>query len=422
GPGSRAQWERFDGALEKAYQPVAERRAAEAAQHAAAKAAKEALLTEWEAWFAGIPWEHADWKAVEAAREDMFQRWRAAAMAGFKEERHLRKRYDAVVAQLDAQRKAAHDAEIARRDQLTAAAEALKDEPDIARAVNEAKALQTRWRDEAGSLRLRRSAEEKAWKKFRAALDAIFARRDAQRNEKEAHRAEQQAQRAALVEGRKSLLQELEQALAATEAGAVEQAVTRFRECWSSADPGPRDLAATLEARARDLQQRARQRIDELRREKRLARYAVLAQKSALVGRLEGAAAAGQSVEAIMGEISGELEQLPKLSAEAERAIAVRLEAVESATEGRIAEGRKLREELLLDLEIALGLPTPPAYQHARRSRQLGKLQEHFGHGSSATLQPEQMFIRYHAAAGGEGAPDERMAPVMRKLMEQGGK
>jgi exonuclease SbcC len=423
GPGSRSQWERFDGALEKAYRPVAERRVQEAARHAEAKAAKEALLAEWEAWLAGIAWDHADWKVIEAAREDMFRRWRAAPTAGFKDERQLRKRYDVLVAQLDTRRKAVHDAEIARRDRLIAAAEGLKDEPDIGRAVSEAKALQARWRDEAGSLRLRRSEEEKAWKKFRAALDVVFARRDAARAEKDAQRAQQQAQRAALAEGRRGLLQELEAALGAGEPGAVEQAVTRFREAWSAAEAAPRDLAAELEARARELQQRARQRIEELRRERRLARYAVLAQKSALVERIEIAAAAGEPAEKIVSEVTAELERLPRLSAEAERCIAGRLAAAASVTGAALAAGEGVRDQLLLDLEIALGLPTPAAHQDARRARQLGKLQEHFGHGSSATPQPEQMYIRYYATAAVTRAEQEqRMGPVMRKLMEQEGR
>ncbi|HEX9179233.1 MAG TPA: DUF349 domain-containing protein [Burkholderiales bacterium] len=423
GPASRGQWERFDGALEKAYQPVAALRAQEAAKHAEAKAAKEALLAEWEAWLAGIAWEHVEWKVIEAGREDMFQRWRAAAMAGFKDERQLRKRYDAIVAQLDARRKAARDAEIARRDQLTAAAEVLKEEPDVVKAVNEAKALQLKWRDEAGSMRLRRSEEEKAWKKFRAALDIVFARRDAQRAEKDAQRAEHQAQRSAVLEGRKGLLQELEAALGATDAGVLDQAVTKFREAWNGAEPMPRDKAAALEARARDLQQKVRQRIDELRREKRLARYAVLAQKSALVSRVEAAAASGQPGESVLAEVTVELEKLQQLSGEAERAIAERLAAAASATEAALSAGGNLRDQLLLDLEIALSLPTPPACQDQRRARQLGKLQEHFGHGSSAALNAEQLFLRYYATpAATDGAQEERMAAVIRKLMEQGGK
>ena len=138
--------------------------------------------------------------------------------------------------------------------------------------------------------------------------------------------------------------------------------------------------------------------------------------------RIEAAAASGQPTEELVNEVKTELEQMQKLSGDAERAIAERLAAAATATDAKLSDGRGKRGDLLLDLEIALSLPTPPAQQDARRARQLGKLQEHFGHGSAATLQPEQMFIRYHAAAGGEGAPDERMAPVMRKLMEQGGK
>jgi len=67
-PAGKAQWEHFDAALEKAYEPVAAHRAEQATRQAEARAAKEALCAEWEA---RIDAEQTDFKALEAERKTL---------------------------------------------------------------------------------------------------------------------------------------------------------------------------------------------------------------------------------------------------------------------------------------------------------------------------------------------------------------
>jgi len=49
---AHGEWERFDAALSKAYQPVAVQRAEEAARRAQARSDKEALCVQWDAFVA----------------------------------------------------------------------------------------------------------------------------------------------------------------------------------------------------------------------------------------------------------------------------------------------------------------------------------------------------------------------------------
>ncbi len=181
GPASKSQWERFHAAQDKAWEPVLAQRAERAAHEDEARAAKEALCAEWEAWFAGIAWEHADFKVVEATRHDFLARWRTLGHAGHRAERALRKRLDALATAAAEQITAARAAEVARREALIAAALEAAEDAEIGRAVARAKKLQQRWRDEAGSVRLPRAEEQALWQRFRAGCDAIFARREAQR-------------------------------------------------------------------------------------------------------------------------------------------------------------------------------------------------------------------------------------------------
>jgi DNA repair protein SbcC/Rad50 len=366
--GPQVEWERFDAALTKAYQPVAAHQAEEAARRAQARSAKEALCTEWEAFAAGVDWEHPDYGAIDSQRSQMLSRWRAAPLAAFRDERILRKRFEALLAGIDQRMAAARDAEVHRREQLIVAAAALREAPDLRGAMTEAKALQERWRSGAASLRLPRSDEQKLWRRFRTACDAVFARRDAQR-------AEQAAQRERQAHARSAALDAFASALELTDANQIKRALAQFRTDWDATRSGTDASAEGLEGRARQLQQQAQRRIETLQRDAYRARLEALAQHAA-----------------------------PAASVDPET----------------LAAGRKTRESLLIDLEIALDLPTPEEFAPARRQRQLERLQSRFRGGRQPRPQAEELLAQWHAtAAVTDAAMDQRVAAVVRRLVEQ---
>ncbi|MEO8203393.1 MAG: hypothetical protein ABI630_05990 [Betaproteobacteria bacterium] len=197
GAASQPLWKKFDRALERAYKPVAEQRAVEAAAHEAAKTARLALLDEWDAWYAAGA---TDLKVVDAKREEIARTWRAAPRAGFRDERQLRKRFDALMGKIDTQLNTARATETTRLKTLVAEAEALKDTPDLGAAMSAAKTLQRRWKDEMTGIRLRHGEDHKFWRRFRTACDAVFARRDAEHAERDAERAKREEERSAALD------------------------------------------------------------------------------------------------------------------------------------------------------------------------------------------------------------------------------
>jgi hypothetical protein len=366
---AHGEWERFDAALTKAYQPVAVQRAEEAARRAQARSDKEALCAEWEAFASAIDWEHPDTAAIKARREQMLGQWRAAPLAGFRDERALRKRFDALLGQIDQRLAEARSAEIQRREELIAAAEALREMPDLRSAMTGAKSLQERWRNEASTLRLARGDEQKLWRRFRGACDAVFARRDVER-------AEQVAQREKQAQTRVALLDALASTLQATDAGQIKRALAQFRADWDGAKAAAGVSADGLEARARELQQRLQRRIETLQRDAYRARLEALAQQA---------------------------------------------QPVDGADPEALAAGRNERELLLIDLEIALDLPTPEHFAAARRRRQLERLQNRFRGGQAPQRpQAEELLARWHAtAASPDEAMNQRLSAVVHKLVEQ---
>ena len=365
-PPPHGEWERFDAALTKAYEPVSRKRAEEAARRAQARSDKEALCAEWEAFAAAIDWERPDYGSIESQRTVALKRWRSSAMAGFRDERALRKRFEAALGAVDQRVAAARSTDIARRQELIAAAEALREAPDLRAAMAEARSLQERWRAEAIALRLPRTDEQTLWRRFRAACDAVFARRDAQR-------AEQVAQREQRALARIAMLDALQAELQAADPAQVKRALAQFRTSWTAAQAGPGEDA--LEARARQLQRQGQHRIDALQRDSYRVRLEALARQEPLDGQIDA---------------------------------------------GVLAESRKTRESVLIELEIALDLPTPEQFAAARRHYQLERLQNRFRGVRQQRPRAEELLAQWHAA---KAAPDEalgeRMAAVVRKLLEQ---
>ncbi len=359
----KAQWQSFDALLEQAYQPVAAQRAEQAARQAEARAAREALCAEWEAELAGMDSSQADFKALEARRAEWIQQWRAAAPLGFKDERLLRKRFDALIHGIDQPLAAARAAEYTRREQLIAAAEALSGQSDLKSAMQEAKALQQRW-SQGTPVRLKRSDEQKQWTRFRAACNAVFERLDNQRAVQAAERQEQ--------------------------------------------------------AQIRQQQLQAQQQLELARQEKQRARFELLAQKAALANRVEAAASAGGPVEALLAEAKQAWDALANLPAKSESLLASRFARAASVTAAELSRGRAVCDDLLLDLEIALGLPSPEPVADLRRERQLGRLQTRFGGAAETQRDVEEMLLRcYATAASPDAASEQRLAAVAHKLAEQ---
>ena len=249
----------------------------------------------------------------------MTGKWRSAARAGFRDERQLRKRFDALIEKIDARLEESRSKEVARLKDLVTQAEALKDTADLAAAMSAAKTLQRRWKEDVTGIRLRHGEDQKFWRRFRSACDAVFARRDAEQIERDAQRAKREEERRAEME------------------------------------------AARL--------------AEQKKKDKHAARFAEMAQKAAPVA---------------------------------------------DAPADALEKGKAERDALLLDLEIALDLPTPEAYAAARRARNLARLQERFAKGIAPPKDPEAMVASWYAiAAHPDKVQAARLNAVVERLLSQ---
>jgi hypothetical protein len=372
-PASKAQWERFDAILTRAFRPVLEFRAKRAAEEKAAAKARAALCDAIEAWLASPEAAATPFKEVEAKRSDLARRVRALPFPGQQAERALRKRLEKIFKSLDARLDAVRGAETRRREELIAKAESLKDAP-VGEAIKSAIALQKTWR-ETGGVHLRRKDDHALWARFHAATSAIFARRDEQRAKEMEERARRDAER----------------------------------------------KVQDAERKARDDRREAERRVVQQRHETHRGRFERLAARSAVIERLEAAAAAGGVPDELAAEVAAAWQALPPLGMDGEKALQARMAAAPHATAAQLEGGRAERESLLLDLEVALGIPSPESVAAQRRERQLKALQERFKSRSAARAEtPEATVARWYSiAASADAAQAGRMTAVIRVLLLQ---
>ncbi len=134
---------------------------------------------------------------------------------------------------------------------------------DLQQAIEQAKALQARWNRIP---HLPRKREQPLWRAFRKHCDAIFARREAEKQAEKTEQAHLRQQAQALVEQLQAL--DFAQVQNNEALQAQEQALQAIRDAWREQTAPPADLQAAFDQQLREtLQQQntARMRIEQAR-------------------------------------------------------------------------------------------------------------------------------------------------------------
>ncbi len=221
GSSDQKLWQRFKHASDQAYAPCHEYFGARLELKHANVHKRQIIVDQLAEFLENIDWDQCQWKAVERIQRQARDEWRAAWPVDFRENRPLQKRFDALMKDLDhhldAERR--HN-EALKRELVDKARQLIEHEP-LGEATQKAKTLQQEWQA-VGITRQRE--DRKLWQAFRHACDAIFARRDQQRNQQ--HAEENQARERA-----GEILEDLEKRLetAPMEQEAAGQLVAEFR-------------------------------------------------------------------------------------------------------------------------------------------------------------------------------------------------
>jgi DNA repair protein SbcC/Rad50 len=389
-PANQALWDRFHATSERVYARCRPFMEAQATERETNRLARERLCEQLEAFVAKVDWERVDWKKTLHAEREMRQAWAAIGPTEGRVRKALERRFHQSLRLLDRHLDAERQHNQALKRDLIARVQELIESPDLESAIEQTKALQREWHT---TIPARQKDENRLWREFRAACDAVFERRAARQ---QAH-----AQELAEHLARREVLCEEAERLAASEldpkhlVAAQRDLIARWRETESL--PVPRQASAQMARRWQACREALEHRRHAIERRQRLAALARLERQAALCERLELALIEDRRDGIDLESVRLEWATLPALEDPTlQRAITARLEralrAAEDAAELKtlrqsFAANGDRRAQLCLRLEIAAGAETPPEFAQQRLKLQVARLAERLSEGEEDSLQ-----------------------------------
>ncbi len=358
-PGNQVLWQAFDGALEAAYAPVALQLDKLKAAREENLAARNGVIDD----LAQAAQKHlaaAEWRAIARALDEANAAWRKLGPVEHTVPRKAQQGENGVIARYAAARQAleaplkdAYRRAAEERAQLVAAAQKLAGS-GARDTIDKVRALQTQWQAHAKALALPRHEESALWSAFKAATDAVFAERDAARGAKE-------AQFTARLKAREDIIARVDALLSDAVASEIKRGLAEADAAWRASGEVPRPLTAKLDSRYRAARDAAARRLGELAAHAAQARFDALTAAIALCGESEASDAPPADVE----ERWNALQDLP--------------DAWRAKLEPRFRRAAKPGEslpDLLLKLELACSIDSPPEFQAERQRLKLLALKQ----------------------------------------------
>src|SRR4051794_31565761 len=360
GATNKPLWLAFDGALKTAYAPVAAHleklKAARIENLAARNKLIEGLAEARSKFDPAAP----DWRALARTVEDARVAWRklgpvehTVPREAQKGEKAVDTRFTAALRALEQPLTQAYKDAGQERERLIAAAKELGATTPPARdSIDKVRALQNQWQAHAKSLPLPRRDENAFWTAFKAATDAVFTARDAAR-------AAREAEASAPLKAREGIIDALFALPAESGAAQIKRAMAEADTAWRSSPRIHGPQAARLEARFRSARESASKRLRELAERAAQAKYDALLVAMRLCEERE------------TSPDSAELES--RWSALADLPAGWKT-AMDARFQGKSAAKPQALPETLLNLEVGLGLDSPPEFEAARRQLKMNAL------------------------------------------------
>lgn len=175
GENHEADWNRFQDATQKAYQPCREYFAAQALIREENLRRRDALIAKLTAFEAGHDWMHPDWQAVTNALRETKEEWRRCSPVDRDAAKARQEKFVVVTTSLQGRLDAEHSGNQAQKESLIERARQLLDSDDGRQAAEQVKALQKTWRTVGP---VPRDRDQRLWEQFRQHCDAVFQKRE----------------------------------------------------------------------------------------------------------------------------------------------------------------------------------------------------------------------------------------------------
>jgi hypothetical protein len=358
-----AEWRRFHEAAQAAYQPCREYFDTQAQVREENLAKRVELLERLTEFDRSYSWSDADWRYVAQVLREARQEWRTYSPTERAATKPVQEQFSAMLNQIQGRLDAQLARNVERKKNLIAQAGKLRDETDMARAVDELKQLQVAWK----AVGLTPRQEDQAlWEQFRANADAIHGRRQQQHEQQRSELDGNYAKAVALCEQAEALA-----SLTGAEVFEAAKTVAQLREQLLSIDRLPGNSAQALENRLQQASNRIESNLERYRQQQEEHRWSALLEAGNLLrlwrlavqvgsAATEAHQSAREFIESPRQWPKGALQQLQS-------------ELARSA-EGDPAIHEQALRLLCVRAEILTNLTTPIEDQALRRNYQLERL------------------------------------------------
>jgi hypothetical protein len=167
------EWQAFEDAAERAYEPCREHFARQAEQRKQNQAKREALLERLTAFAAAQDADQPNWRAMQQAVVESRREWREYAPVDQSVVKSLQERFHTIVGDLQKRLDAEYARNIEAKRALIERTAKLVEIEDTRQATEEAKHLQNEWRTVGV---VPRHKDNALWEEFRKHCDAVFNR------------------------------------------------------------------------------------------------------------------------------------------------------------------------------------------------------------------------------------------------------
>ena len=412
GAASRAQWQQFDEACNRAYEPVAEHARKLGAEREQNAAAAQVVIDAVKEFIAKTELNNPsgiDWKNVSGFYRKAQKSWRELGPMDRKDRKRLESEFAETLKSLRKPLEEQWREETTRREQLIEKVQSLN--PTDRAAPDTVKQIQEQWQESARAIPLGNREEQELWKRFRSACDGLFAKR------KEASDSVGEERRRNLA-GKEAICAKLE--------GAVSEPVERLHGIlrdanaeWNAAGHVSGGAERAIQERYHAAIASLQERIDAAKNEARHATVQALSEKLALCCAAE-AALTGRTEPDITGW-NLHWNVLPSLDHRHEKMLRSRFDAaMEALTAGdkhypaTLESNQALLLKELLHLEIIHGMDSPEEFAAERRQMQIEMLQD-----SLAGNKEESVRARIDAICSLPAPADEQTVARLNALLRR---
>jgi len=359
---NKSLWQRFESALKTAYLPVAALQAQlKEARQENLNARRKLLDTLESINISAGEQESPDWKEAGRALQHFQTDWRKLGpvehTVPHKSLAALLERMKTGVERLEAPLKEAQSKARTEREQLIARTKALGQNARGKEMLAKLRELQSLWQSHAKSHPLPRKIENLLWAEFKAASDALMSLREAEMSARDAELKAAQSRREALI----ALLEALHQD---TPPADIKQTLASADTEWRKAGEAPKNQADKLESRYQAARKQALGHVTGNARRSWHRTCDTLLSKLALCEERESPTPPA--------DIEARWDSLAPLPPLWEQALGGRYRSATNPDEPNPEKNSsELLDQTLLQLESALEIPSPEAFQMARRTLKL---------------------------------------------------